>query len=194
MTLLSRTIYISCVFIMLTGCSSAAKKAFNMSDFNKTMGTDTPEFILDYTTINITMGRYDESDYLRERTPISLCEQFSKKKNIERIHSKNLIANNLKCVGKKHPDTDLLLTISYAKEKCFLGCLDYILQYSNKNSQILAESIIEDMTHLDLLRFVPSHIESMVIAGALSKNKDNPEWNARFKSLCKNDKNFNKIC
>ena len=157
--------------VVISGCSTAAIKAWKSADFKKTLGTDDVGFILGYDQFQVVTGRFDR-EKLIEGYSDDVCKFYNEDQQIFDLVHQGLIEAKPTCFKNSSIKGDLIVEVGTLKEKCFMGCLDKYIKYYTKDGKVLAYSEMKDLPYMEGIRYSIGHIKNMIIAANIEKNRD----------------------
>lgn len=182
---------ISIIFVSV-GCSNHAIKAWQLSNFEKTLGAPNPNFILNFETLTVTTGIIDSESWRHDYADM-ICRYYNSDKQLRRLEYLGLLANAPTCVGVGSKENSLNIEVGTTKTWCFMGCLDRYMTYRSGSDQ-LAHFEIKHTPVMEAIDVSVGHIKNLIIAANIQKHKHDPEWVARLKAVCKSDKKLRGFC
>jgi len=192
-----RGILFSLILVITGGCSSAAIKAWKTTDIQQITGAKDPGFILAYNSFILKTGKFHIKG-LKEVYSDEVCQSYNNDKQLDALYQSGLINKPPTCYRTEKEVSDLVIDIGSVKEanECFLGfgCNDRYIKYVSKDGKLHAHSEMSDLPVLEGVEYSLGHIKNMIILANIQKNKDNPEWMAKMKKVCRDFKELRSTC
>jgi len=168
--------------IVVTGCSTHARKALSMSDFTEITGTTDAAFIRDYNWIKFDVVNYVDEEKIETVT----CKRFNSNKNLDSLTKYNLVKPKLACDQNKDTDSaDVLKVVIERKTGCgFIKCLDTEVSMIDSKGNIYSKANMETVGAIQLMDYAVGQVINVVIMDALQNSKEDVTWIANFKEYC----------
>jgi len=196
----SKTMKSISIFLFLAlvgGCSSAAIKAWNTSKLDKLVGTKDPTFILEHDAFVLKSTKFsieDFGDVYADR----ICQSFNEDKQLNLLSQTGIIGERPKCHRSPSEGVDLVIDVGSPKEQheCFFGfgCTDRYIRYESLGGSVHVYSEMNNLPYMEGVEYSVGHIKNMIILANIKKNKDNPEWMAKMKKVCRDFKDLRSTC
>lgn len=183
------------VITLTSGCATNVLKAWHSSNFEKTLGTSNPEFILEFDEFQLKTGRH-RPERLGEKYSNNICNWYNEDKQLSALKEKGVISGSPTCFKSSSKKGSLIVEVGSLREKCiyFVNCLDRYIKYSDEKGNLLAYSEMEDLPYLDAIYYSIGHIKNMVIAANVNANRGNDAWKENLIRICKQDKSLRSVC
>jgi len=172
------------LLIALSGCSTNAKKALQMSSFEETLGTNTPTFFMEADQVDISIENYGD---LSELVAKDICEKFNMDKDLEGLVKHGLIDNRPTCSGIEGSEEHDIRVVLRRAVGCLIRCLETTILYIDGSNNTLTEFTVENTVGpIGMRTFAVGHMKNLLIASAIIRNRDDPSWSEKLKSFCNN--------